>query len=144
MASAHFRACTVAVIERSDGLVLAFERADRPGAWQLPQGGLEPGEDWERGVWRELHEETGLGAEDVRLVRTHPTTVCYEFPSELQRDRPRRIGQATRWFFFEPRSADLCPQPDQVEFSRWQWWERRELIEQIVAFKRDAYREVLG
>ena len=56
MASRHFRAGVVAVIERSDGAVLAFERADAPGSWQLPQGGIEVGEEPEDAVWRELKE----------------------------------------------------------------------------------------
>jgi len=144
MASAHFRACTVAVIKRADGLVLAFERLDHPGSWQLPQGGLVTGEAWEAGAWRELEEETGLGHADVRLVGEHPRTVCYQFPGRVRSRRPDRLGQATRWFFFEPRIDPLIPQPDQREFGDWRWFERVDLIDQIVDFKRDAYAEVLG
>ena len=59
MAKPHFRAGVVAVVRRSDGQVMAFERADAPGAWQLPQGGIESGETPEQAAWRELREETG-------------------------------------------------------------------------------------
>jgi putative (di)nucleoside polyphosphate hydrolase len=144
MASAHFRACAVAVIARADGRILAFERTDHPGTWQLPQGGLEPGESWETGAWRELGEETGLGPDEVRLVGEHPRTVCYEFPEALRMQRPDRLGQATRWFFFEPRIDPLIPRPDHVEFKDWRWFEGADLIDQVVQFKRDAYVEVLG
>ena len=61
MAGPHFRAGVVAVVRRDDGLVMAFERADLPGQWQLPQGGLEAGESPVEAAWRELAEETGLG-----------------------------------------------------------------------------------
>ncbi len=71
MGSRHFRAGVVAVVRRSDGQVLAFERADGPGNWQLPQGGLEKGEPPIDAAWRELGEETGLGPADVALVAAH-------------------------------------------------------------------------
>src|SRR5687767_13981343 len=58
MAGHHFRAGVVAVVRRADGRVLAFERADLPGQWQLPQGGLDRGESPEQAAWRELEEET--------------------------------------------------------------------------------------
>ena len=51
----------------SAGRLMAFERCDTPGAWQLPQGGIDSGETPEQAAWRELEEETGLGPEEVVL-----------------------------------------------------------------------------
>ena len=143
MPSANFRAGVVAVVTNSEGDVLAFERSDVPGAWQLPQGGIEVGETPRNAAWRELGEETGLGTHDVDLVGEHPTWTVYEFPDHVRSDG-KRLGQAQRWYFFRVRDDDVVPTPDQVEFVAWRWVERSWLIEQVVNFRRDAYRAVLS
>jgi putative (di)nucleoside polyphosphate hydrolase len=144
MASAHFRAGTVAVVRRSDNSVLAFERVDAPGAWQLPQGGLRPHESALDGVWRELGEETSLGSTQVTLVGEHPVWVTYEFPASIRAGRPERIGQSLRWFFFDALDDAIEPRPDGREFRAWAWWRTTELIDQMIDFKRSAYAEVLS
>lgn len=146
MGGPAFRAGVVAVITRDDGFVLAFERADTAGAWQLPQGSIASGETPVTAVWRELGEETGLGPEDVMLVGEHPSWTCYELPEELrsaQRD-PSRLGKALRWFFFRPTSDILEPVPDGRELVAWQWMRPDDLVSSVAAFRRDAYRAVLG
>ena len=110
MGSLQFRAGTVAVVSNSTGKVLAFERSDRQGQWQLPQGGIDDGETPIEGVWRELEEETGLNANDVRLVGEYPEWTVYEWPEGVKRGT--RLGQAQRWFFFEVLSEDVVPTPD--------------------------------
>ena len=86
MPSANFRAGVVAVVTNSRDEVLAFERSDVPGAWQLPQGGIDVGENPDEAAWRELGEETGLGPSDVELIGTHPTWMVYEFPEHVRTD----------------------------------------------------------
>lgn len=143
MASPHFRAGVVAVVRRpGDDRVLAFERSDMPGAWQLPQGGVERGETFEEAAWRELHEETGLTADSVRLVGEHDDWTVYLWPSDLRTGE--RLGQTQRWFFFETVVDDLRPEPDGSEFSGWRWFDAAELIEQVVDFRRRPYQQVLG
>jgi putative (di)nucleoside polyphosphate hydrolase len=139
----HFRASVVAVIERSDGTVLAFERADAPGSWQLPQGGIEQGEEAIDAVWREVKEETGLGPADVVIGGEHPDWVAYEWPPEVRAGR-RGIGQVQRWFTFRVVDDDVVPQPDGSEFTAWRWVSRPWLIDHIVPFRAAAYRRVLG
>ena len=137
-----FRAGVVIVVRRADGDVLAFERADVAGSWQLPQGGLDTGESPLEAAWRELSEETGLGADEVRLVGEHPVWTVYELPSESQ--RPDRIGQAHRWFFFEVLDDAVEPTPDGHEFVDWRWIAPSALIDTVVDFRRPSYRQVLG
>ena len=102
MGSLQFRAGTVAVVSNSKGRVLAFQRTDYPGQWQLPQGGIDKGESAVEGAWRELKEETGLGRKHVRLVGEYPDWTVYEWPDGAKRGA--RLGQAQRWFFFSARA----------------------------------------
>ena len=133
----------VAVVRRPDGHVLAFERADVPGAWQLPQGGIEGDESPEQAAWRELEEETGLGPDDVRLVGEHDGWTVYQWPEGVPKKRGR-LGQAQRWFFFEPRHDTIHPRPDGTEFRDWTWMRAEQLIAEVVAFRKRSYEEVLG
>jgi putative (di)nucleoside polyphosphate hydrolase len=142
MPSANFRAGVVAVVTNSRDEVLAFERSDVPGAWQLPQGGIDVGEAPGVAAWRELGEETGLGADDVELVGVHPTWTVYEFPDHV-RSEGKRLGQAQRWYFFRAVSDEVTPTPDGVEFVGWRWVERSWLVEHVVSFRSDVYRAVL-
>lgn len=121
---------------------MAFERAVPSGCWQLPQGGLHRGEDPEAGIWRELREETDLGPAELDLIGVHPAWLAYEIPHELRRDH--RIGQVQRWYHFAIVSDDVVPRPDQREFVSWAWSTPEDLIDQVVEFKRDTYRTLLG
>ncbi len=127
---------------------MAFERSDVPGAWQLPQGGIDVGEPTDAAAWRELFEETGLGPEQVDLVGEYPEWTAYEWPAELRAAGKGRgsgrLGQAQRWFIFAVRGDDVEPVPDGVEFSTWRWVDREWLIERVVEFRRESYRKVLS
>jgi putative (di)nucleoside polyphosphate hydrolase len=139
----HFRAGVVVVIRRPDGDLMAFERVDHPGQWQLPQGGLEGGEHPEAAAWRELREETGLGPEHVALVGEHPDWTLYEWPRDVVAGG-ERLGQVHRWFFFEPIEADLTPIPDGREFQDWKWVRPEWLVHHVAPFRRPSYERVLG
>jgi putative (di)nucleoside polyphosphate hydrolase len=143
MASANFRAGVVAVVTNAAGELLVFERRDVRGAWQLPQGGIDVGEDPRQAVWRELGEETGLDERHVELIAEFPSWVVYEFPEHVRRDG-KRLGQAQRWFTFRALHDGIEPQPDDVEFVAWRWVDPAWLLDHVVEFRRHAYRTVLG
>ena len=142
MSSAHFRAGVTVVVRRGDGRVLAFERAEPRGQWQLPQGGIGVGETPEQAAWRELLEETGLGPADVRHTSEHPHWTLQEYPPDVRTDR--RFGQVHRWFFFDVQRADVEPVPDGDELVDWRWVEPSWLVAHVVEFKRQSYEQVLG
>ncbi len=140
MPKPHFRAGVVAVVQRADGAVMAFERSDIVGQWQLPQGGIEQGESPRAAVWRELAEETGLDQRHVELVREHADWTVYVWPESMRVNH--RLGQAHRWFFFRPREETVAPEPDGSEFRGWRWMSPEELVEQVVEFRKAPYRQV--
>lgn len=147
MAGQHFRAGVVIVVRHPDQrLVLAFERSDAPGSWQLPQGGLEHGEEPIEGAWRELQEETGLDRSHVVERGEHPDWVAYEWPVEVMREHGRdgkRRGQVQKWFVFDALDADIEPTPDGSEFVAWRWVDPDWLIDHVVEMRRPAYARVL-
>lgn len=142
MAKPHLRVGVVAAVRRSDGRLLAFERSDLSGEWQLPQGGVESDETLEQAAWRELHEETGLDGNQVALVDEYDGWTAYLWPEPMRRGD--RLGQAHRWFFFEPIVEPIAPTPDGSEFCAWKWMRPSKLIESVVEFRKQPYRQVLG
>ncbi len=137
-----FRAGVVAVISRSDGRVLAFERGDVAGAWQLPQGGLGDGESAEQAVWREVAEETGLTAGELELTGEDPEWIAYEVPAE-HRTPKLGLGQVQRWFHFRLADDTVEPTVDGDEFVAWKWVDPQWLVDNVVAWRRQAYRRGL-
>jgi putative (di)nucleoside polyphosphate hydrolase len=148
MSGQHFRAGVVIVVRHPDlRQVLAFERADAAESWQLPQGGLEQGEEPIVGAWRELMEETGLGEADVIARAEYPEWVAYEWPQDVIDEHGRggkRRGQVQKWFLFDALSESIEPTPDGSEFVAWRWVERDWLVGNIVEWRRAAYERVLG
>lgn len=148
MASQHFRAGVVIVVRHpSLREVLAFERSDNPGSWQLPQGGLKAGETPIEGAWRELEEETGLHADHVVVRAEYPEWLAYEWPADVQHEQGgghHRIGQVQRWFLFDALHPGVQPTPDGREFVAWKWVEPRWLIDHVAEWRRPPYERVLG
>lgn len=117
-------------------------------AWQFPQGGIKAGETPEQAMFRELHEEVGLQAEDVRILSCTREWLSYRLPSRLIRRyaRPVCIGQKQKWFLLqfvgEDDHIDLAATSD-PEFDAWLWVSYWYPMARVVSFKRHVYGEAL-
>jgi putative (di)nucleoside polyphosphate hydrolase len=141
-----------AVLFNREGLVLVARRADLPnaeapaGGWQLPQGGIDDGEDPRTAVLRELAEE--VGTDRAEVIGEHEEWLIYDLPPELVGValKGRFRGQKQRWFALRFTGEDsdirldLDPHP---EFDAWKWVELTELPTLAVSFKRPIY-EILA
>lgn len=120
-----------------------------PQLWQMPQGGIDPGEEPERAARRELFEETGMTS--IALIERLPRVVRYDLPARMIGTglRGRFRGQEQHWFAYrftgDESEIRISPPPDghSAEFDAWAWREMRELPELIVPFKRAVYEEVV-
>lgn len=117
-------------------------------AWQMPQGGLDEGEDARNGALRELEEETGVRRGLVEVLARSRTELTYDLPAELVGKlwRGKWRGQRQSWFLmrFLGTDADVRIDAGEPEFGAWKWVEPATLPEIIVPFKRDLYRAVLA
>lgn len=138
-----FRAGVGACIVNGAGAVLVLDRADVPQpAWQMPQGGIDPGEDAATAVAREVREETGL-APDAYRVEADTEWLAYELPRAHWSARIGR-GQVQRWFLCRLSSDDVPVRPDGAEFRAFRWVAPREVLSLAAPFRRPLYQRVLG
>ena len=117
-------------------------------AWQMPQGGLDPGEDALEGALRELEEETGIVRDFVEIVAQAPEELTYDLPADLIGKvwkEPWR-GQRQSWFLmrFLGADADVNIATPEPEFRAWKWAPPAELPALIVPFKRRLYEDVVA
>ena len=141
--AAHFRASVGAVVVGNDARVLAVERMDSPDQWQLPQGGIENGEEPEAAMWRELEEEVGLGAGDVRLMAETRTWLSYELPPEARTRAKLGMGQTQRWYLLALTADESGIRVDERELRAWAWMSLRELARLTIPFRRPVYEQLL-
>ena len=117
-------------------------------AWQMPQGGLDPGEDAYAGALRELEEETGIGRDLVELVATASRELFYDLPDDLVGKlwRGKWKGQRQSWYLlrFLGEDADMRIETEHPEFRAWKWVEPETLPNLIVPFKRGLYQSVIA
>ena len=137
-----FRVGVGLIVQNEEGQVLAFERADVPEAWQLPQGGVEQGEKLEDAAWRELREETGLTREHVTLCEHLEPWIGYELPKAMRSSKTGR-GQVHRWFRFVTRpglDAYAFGINGDGEFRNSRWMSMNDLARNTVSFRQAVYR----
>jgi len=143
-----YRPCAGVMLVNSERRVFVGQRMDSSSeAWQMPQGGIDKGEDAEAAAFRELEEETGIVPTKVSLVTRVPRELRYDLPDELIGKvwKGRYRGQRQSWFLmrFEGSDSDVNIETGHQEFRTWKWAKPMELPAMIVPFKRDLYRELL-
>lgn len=148
IAQLPYRPCVGVMLANTGGKVFVGQRRDWPEpAWQMPQGGIDEGEDPREAALRELEEETGVSRDLVRIEAETAGWIPYDLPPDIVNTRwnGRFRGQEQKWFLMRFLGTD-----DQVnietadpEFSVWRWSDPKDLVPGIVSFKREVYARVL-
>lgn len=148
-ATLPYRAAAGVMLINADNMVFVAQRLDSTlEAWQMPQGGLDPGEDPQAGALRELEEETGIRPDQVAVIARSAGELNYDLPADLigKLWKGRYRGQRQTWFLcrFLGTDKDIDLNTAEPEFRAWKWVEPDELPGLIVPFKRDLYQNVLA
>lgn len=156
--SLPYRPCVGIMVLNREGLVWVGHRVAEPNGemagssqlWQMPQGGIDKGEDPLPAAKRELYEETGM--ENVELIEEAPRWINYDLPSHLVGIvwKGKYRGQTQKWFAFrfhgDPHEIRVNPPPGghAAEFDGWDWRRMDELSGLVVPFKKPVYDEVVA
>ena len=143
-----YRPCAGIMIANREGKLFVGLRIDtKAEAWQLPQGGIDPGEDAAVAALRELGEETGIAPDKVVPAGEIPGDYRYDLPPDLIGKvwKGRYRGQQMRWFLFRfvGQDADINIATAHPEFRAWRWADAGEVVALAVPFKRAMYRDLL-
>ncbi len=149
MTSLPYRPAAGVMLLNREGKVFVAQRLDSTlEAWQMPQGGLDPGEDAETGALRELEEETGIRRDQVEMLARAPEELFYDLPADLVGKlwKGRWRGQRQSWFLcrFLGRDEEIDLDTAHPEFRAWKWADPEELPAMIVPFKKKLYEDVLA
>jgi putative (di)nucleoside polyphosphate hydrolase len=141
-----YRPCVGIALFNEAGQVFVGERIDTPGAWQMPQGGIDAGESVEQAAFRELGEE--VGCDKATILHIYEKKLRYRLPDRLIEKLwdSQYGGQEQTWIAarFQGTDADInIAAHNPAEFRAWKWVDLTNVLDLIVPFKRDTYREVI-
>ena len=147
IAALPYRPCVGITLFNPEGKVFVAQRIDNPGpAWQMPQGGIDDGEDPETAAWREMKEE--IGTRKATLLAESRGWLTYDLPADLVPRiwKGRFRGQRQKWFAFrfDGQDKDIDIATKHAEFSAWKWADFATVPDLIVPFKRDLYRQIVA
>lgn len=136
------------IIINKEDQVWVGERADIPGAWQMPQGGMEDGESIKETAYKELKEETGINATEVTYIGETAVWSCYDFPGTPKEGRGEKWkGQKQRFVLFyfkgKPKNINLHKATDK-EFSRWKWQGWQDVVAEAADFRKPIYKKAFA
>ncbi len=137
-----YRPNVAIVVLDKTGKLLACERSDIAGIWQIPQGGLDEGEAPEAGMLRELKEE--IGTADIEILGRLPHTIRYDWPPRLY----KRGFHGQEQYYFLVRLRDgakiKLKQPGvKQEFTNFEWVTKDEFLARCKGFKREVYLQAI-
>jgi putative (di)nucleoside polyphosphate hydrolase len=143
-----YRPCVGVLLVNADGLIFTGQRLDQMlEAWQMPQGGIDPGEEPLTTALRELGEETGIDPALTELLGETPEWHYYDLPDDLIGKiwKGRFAGQRQKWFAmrFLGTDADVTIATAHPEFRNWRWSTVDTLVELAAPFKRELYADVI-
>ncbi len=146
--SLPYRPCAGIMLANREGLIFVGQRLDSSNdAWQMPQGGIDDGEDAEDAAIRELGEETGIGPHHFDIIARSEREHFYDLPNHLigKMWKGRFRGQRQMWFLARFSGEDLVIniKTKHPEFRSWMWVEPSKLPDLIVPFKRKLYEDIL-
>ena len=149
IAKLPYRPCVGVMLMNADGHVFVAQRGDRDtDAWQMPQGGVDEGEDYRDAALRELEEETSVPRDAVSVVAETDDMVRYDLPHELVPNiwKGRYRGQEQKWFLLRLEGPDslINIDTDHPEFTAWRWVPLDQVVPHIVEFKRSVYQQVVA
>ena len=149
MSELPYRPGVGVMLVNRDGLIFVGQRFDSTvEAWQMPQGGIDPGEEPWGAVLRELGEETGVPAHLVEIIGETPDWHYYDLPDDLIGTvwKGRFCGQRQKWFAmrFLGTDNDVAIDQPHPEFKAWRWTEVATLVDLAVPFKRALYADVIA
>lgn len=146
-----YRRCVGIMVINKQGKVLVGRRNDSKygsEAWQMPQGGIDKGEEPEAAAYREMEEEVGLTKKSVDLIAHSPDWISYDLPKNLQGYalKGKYRGQRQKWFAFRltGKDSDINIETAIPEFDAWKWVKMKKLPDLIVDFKRDSYKQIVA
>lgn len=145
----RYRPCVGIMLVNRDGQLFVGQRIDSTAeAWQMPQGGIDPGEEPATAALRELEEETGVRPHHVRIIAATAGEHHYDLPQKLAETlwKGQYLGQRQRWFLMALEAGDeaIDIRTAHPEFRAWRWVGPEALDAMIVPFKRALYADVLA
>lgn len=145
-----YRPNVAIILINKEGLVWIGERSDIPGAWQMPQGGIDDGDTIQETAYKELKEETGINPTEVTYIGETDEWLTYEFPHKATPKEGRgKIwkGQKQKFvlFYFKGKHKNInLHKATDKEFSRWKWHPWQDILAEAADFRKPSYEKAFA